>query len=322
MKILIIGGTRFQGKLLSRKLIELGHELTVFHRGINPIEKDLELDEVLGDRNKKEDLSRLVKNNYDWLIDTCCYTPRQSEAVVQVLGDSIAKTCFLSTAYVYKNSFPRIDENSPTVNETELQDSVHLNVNYSLNKSKCESIYRSFFDKQLLILRPCILIGPYDHTLRLKFWSDLISNLARPIVFSDDKKRQIQLLDVRDLVDFAVKSIILNRNGIYNVSADPIGFNQFLLLLAEFHGVKSEKQISLQWNIARDSGLDRSEVPYSLPESGDEYQSDRARQHGLVFRSKRISIYESLDNLSQREFDSEMRRSLDRLHLLGVSLRS
>ena len=33
MRILVIGGTRFIGPPAVRRLVEMGHEVTVFHRG-------------------------------------------------------------------------------------------------------------------------------------------------------------------------------------------------------------------------------------------------------------------------------------------------
>ncbi len=36
MRILIIGGTRFMGPFVARRLLALGHSVTVFHRGQTP----------------------------------------------------------------------------------------------------------------------------------------------------------------------------------------------------------------------------------------------------------------------------------------------
>jgi uncharacterized protein YbjT (DUF2867 family) len=51
MRVLILGGTRFIGPPIVRYLIEQGHFVTVFHRGVSTTKLPLGVQSILGDRN-------------------------------------------------------------------------------------------------------------------------------------------------------------------------------------------------------------------------------------------------------------------------------
>jgi nucleoside-diphosphate-sugar epimerase len=51
MRVLILGGTRFIGPPVVRCLVEQGHSVTVFHRGLSTAQLPLGVQSILGDRN-------------------------------------------------------------------------------------------------------------------------------------------------------------------------------------------------------------------------------------------------------------------------------
>ncbi|MCG8364101.1 MAG: NAD-dependent epimerase/dehydratase family protein [Pseudanabaenales cyanobacterium] len=50
MKILIIGGTKFIGPHVVQKLVSLGHQVTLFHRGQTQAALSSSVAHILGDR--------------------------------------------------------------------------------------------------------------------------------------------------------------------------------------------------------------------------------------------------------------------------------
>lgn len=52
MRVLIIGGTGLTGPFVVRRLVEQGHELSLFHRGGSRIDLPMEVQHIFGDRNK------------------------------------------------------------------------------------------------------------------------------------------------------------------------------------------------------------------------------------------------------------------------------
>ena len=74
MKIILIGGTRFLGRHLVEAALTHGHEITLFNRGKTNPDLFLQVETVLGDRER--DLDKLSGCDWDAVIDTCGYIPR------------------------------------------------------------------------------------------------------------------------------------------------------------------------------------------------------------------------------------------------------
>jgi|ADGO01.1.fsa_nt_gi Nucleoside-diphosphate-sugar epimerases len=82
-KTLIIGGSRFLGPALIRRLIARGHEVTVFNRGNNYGQTLPRVVRVLhGDRTKAEDMRELLQEPYDYIYDMCCYDADDAKKLV------------------------------------------------------------------------------------------------------------------------------------------------------------------------------------------------------------------------------------------------
>ena len=77
MKILAIGGTGFIGPHVVRQLAEMGHEVTVFHRGRTQV--DLPAEQILGERR---DLAGL-RPRADVVIDLILSSGPQAEALMK-----------------------------------------------------------------------------------------------------------------------------------------------------------------------------------------------------------------------------------------------
>jgi 2'-hydroxyisoflavone reductase len=294
MKILIIGGTRFQGKFLVSMLVSKGHEITVFHRGIHPLNSNAGVKEVLGDRDRPEDLNRLLPSKFDWLIDTCAYRPEQCVLVNKVLCKSFARVALISTAYVYNNSAPNITEDSEllSINSNFTEPSPLL---YGVLKIQCELEYLKLGHDRVLILRPGVLIGPGDHTFRLQFWIELLKTLEKRIYFLDTSFK-IQLLDVRDLVDFLTKSVEKNLFGIFNLAGIPIEFTKILQSLSDLLNQKVKDNINLDLKkIEMLEGADQ--IPYCNLKDSEDYISDKARLLGFRNRDLEQSLKDAANNL-------------------------
>ena len=62
MKILVMGGTRFVGKSLVKKLLSLNHDIDIFTRGKKKHPKNVNL--IKGDRNILENILKIKKRKY------------------------------------------------------------------------------------------------------------------------------------------------------------------------------------------------------------------------------------------------------------------
>ena len=188
MRIAVIGGNRFVGKLLVDSLVET-HEVTVFNRSASG---NSYANVIKFDRDK-DDINLI---EFDCVVDMCLYTPRQFKAIKK----SISKTTryiFMSTGAVkYKDTFGLYAIEKEKV-ETEL---INTNLNYT-------------------IVRPSYIIGYGNYIMRIQhFIEKLINN--ETIEITDFP---INLVDVEDVVN-CLKHIILslnNLNGkVYEIGSD------------------------------------------------------------------------------------------------------
>src|SRR5690242_4696304 len=90
MKILIIGGTEFFGKLLVARLLEAGHELTLFTRGNKkPISFWSKVHHIKGDRTNYADFkAKFAGYAFDVVIDNVIYSQTDMESVIDVFASS------------------------------------------------------------------------------------------------------------------------------------------------------------------------------------------------------------------------------------------
>ncbi|CAN5289467.1 hypothetical protein BH20ACI1_BH20ACI1_24500 [soil metagenome] len=114
MNILIIGGTKFLGRHLIDSALQKNHKVTLFNRGRNYSEDDIEnVEQIHGDRNS--DLEKLGNRSWDACVDTCGYLPQTVKASAEFLKDKVNQYVFISSGSVYANkSKPNYDETTGT----------------------------------------------------------------------------------------------------------------------------------------------------------------------------------------------------------------
>jgi nucleoside-diphosphate-sugar epimerase len=102
MRILIIGGTRFIGPWVVRRLAELGHEVTVFHRGETRAELPGGVKEIHGDRRELSSFAAEFNAAApDVALDTIAFTETEARSLVGVFKGVARRVVALSSADVY-----------------------------------------------------------------------------------------------------------------------------------------------------------------------------------------------------------------------------
>lgn len=102
MDVLVIGGTRFIGKAIVRRLLDRGDRVTIFSRGNRRPDFWPRIRHVGGDRTSESDFrSGLSGQTFDTVIDTTCYTAADARLAVDVLGGQTSKYLMASTISVY-----------------------------------------------------------------------------------------------------------------------------------------------------------------------------------------------------------------------------
>jgi 2'-hydroxyisoflavone reductase len=221
LRVLVLGGTVFLGRHVVETLLVCGHEVTLFHRGKRGRELFPDVERVLGDR--ATDLDRLPAGvTWDAVVDTSAYIPAVAAASAAALRERAGRFVFISSISVYDVSRAPIDESSPTPElPPDASRDVMVAETYGPLKVLCEREVRSAFgDDRTLIVRPGLIVGPYDPTDRFTYWPVRFAR-GGDVLVPDDLDAQTPIIDVRDLATFIVDAIEHGSSGVVNTAGTP-----------------------------------------------------------------------------------------------------
>ena len=222
LKILVIGGTDFLGPPTVRRAIDRGHVVTLFNRGKTNPHLFPDLEKIKGDRNVEADLEQLAGREFDAVVDTSGYYPRQVRESARVLAATTSHYVFVSTIGVYKPlDAPGADESAPL--ET-MPPNVDPDTpvrtgspNFRAAKALCEQAAEKEMPGQVMSLRPGWIVGPDDDGDFLTYWAVRLAE-GGEVLAPGTPKDPVQYIDVRDLGDFIVRCIETSTVGVMNAT--------------------------------------------------------------------------------------------------------
>lgn len=236
MKILILGGTRFLGRFLTEAALRSGHEVTLFNRGKTDPELFLEVEKLIGDRDG--DLKALEGRSWDAVIDTSGYVPWTVQESLELLSKMAGHYTFISSVSVYDElDVPGIDENHSVgqlpqekVEELKGKDAAQaIGEHYGELKFLCEKEVERAFPEGSLIVRPGLIVGPYDFTDRFNYWVNRIAK-GGEVLAPGRRDKEVQFIDVRDLADWIIRMVEEQKTGTFNATGPEaeVTMEQFL----------------------------------------------------------------------------------------------
>jgi len=217
VKTLVLGGTTFLGRHLIGALTERGHEPATFTRGKTHGNETLALARYVGDRDGG--LDAIPRNGWDAVIDTSGYVPAIVAASCAHLVTA-GRYLFTSSISVYEATAPIIGaDRAPYVaRDATLADDAPQN--YGSSKHRAEDVVRAVFDERAIIVRPGLIVGPYDPTNRFTHWVDRFA-AGGTVAVPGPAQRFVQFIDARDLALFMIRLIEDGCSGIYDVTGLP-----------------------------------------------------------------------------------------------------
>ncbi len=318
MKILVIGGTIFLGRALVTAAIEQGHNVTLFNRGKSNPGLFPEAEILIGDRDA--DLSILEGHRWDVVIDTCGYVPRIVRRSVELLADAVDHYTFISTVSVYADlSASHVDERAPVgVLEDETIEEI-TGETYGPLKALCEQAAMSTMPGRVLVVRPGLIVGPYDASDRFTYWVQRVSE-GGEVLAPEPPTMPVEFIDVRDLAKWILSMTEANQTGVYNAvgPGQPLTMEQFLNACKTV----SESDARFTWVeeafLLRNDVQPWSEMPMWLPTESPEFSGifaingEKALNAGLVHRPAEETIGDTLAWAKTRPDGYEMRAGISR----------
>ena len=222
MRVLLLGGTLFLGRHLVEALQASGHGVTLFNRGQTAAGLFPATPHIRGDRDVPADLARLSGQRFDAVVDTSGYAPGSVRAAVRQLAASIDRYAFVSSVSVYDMTRPNVDERSPTLElPSGFDPDAYDEEQYGAYKALCErQVLDAFGNERGLIVRPGLIVGPYDPTDRFTYWPWRIAR-GGDVLVPESPQFVTQFIDVRDVAAFIVRALESSTTGTYNVTSDP-----------------------------------------------------------------------------------------------------
>jgi len=215
VKLLILGGTVFLGRHLAAAAIARGHELTLFNRGTRP----LDLPGIRQLRGEREgDLAALGGQHWDAVIDTSGYLPQDVRRSAQTLAAAVSHYTFISSISAYAGlTEPGMDETAPLAVLPDATPQALSNETYGALKALCEREAESAMPERTLIVRPGLIVGPFDPTDRFTYWPERLAR-GGEVLAPGRRGRPVQFIDVRDLADWVIRLVEAGQTGTYNAT--------------------------------------------------------------------------------------------------------
>jgi 2'-hydroxyisoflavone reductase len=229
MRILILGGTRFLGRHLAVAALARGHSLTLLHRGQSGHGLFPQAEHLIADRNGTLDV--LAKGTWDVAIDTNAYVPRHVRSVAMALQGRIGHYQLVSSISAYASlAQPGTAEDAPLATLADPTVEAITGETYGGLKALCETeALQAFGPAACCLVRPGLLVGPFDPTDRWTWWVQRILR-GGDVLAPGTPEAPVQFIDARDAATWMLDQAERGTTGPYNLTgpAEPLTMGRFL----------------------------------------------------------------------------------------------
>jgi nucleoside-diphosphate-sugar epimerase len=236
MRILIIGGTRFIGPYVVRRLLDAGHSITLFNRGETKADLPAAVQQIHGNRRDLSSFTAEFKAaSPDVVLDMIPYTEAEAHTLMSVFKGIARRVVIISSADVYRayGRLLRLEAGAPDPvplkEDAPLRESLYPyraqsqgpdDFKYHYDKILVERVVMSEGELPGTVLRLAAVYGPHDPQHRLYHYLKRMDD-ARPAILLEEglvhwRWTRCYVENVADAIVLAVTSE-RTANRIYNV---------------------------------------------------------------------------------------------------------
>lgn len=285
MKMLVMGGTSFVSKCFAMYAIEKGYTVDIFTRGRSQLDYEGVNEQIIGDRRNIEDLQKLSKKSYDYVVDICAYTQDDVSMLSEALDTKNIKRyvlCSTCSVYMMPEDGKIVDEESPKGFDK------FYGGDYGYNKMKAEE-YLLNSDIPVTIFRPTYIYGEHNNIFRDAY---LFESIERGKVNTIEDIYPSQFVYVWDLVK-SFESCLNNDKSIdqaYNVvNETPVNWSDWVE--AGFYAVGKRAKVCV---FTQEMLKNTQEQVFPFGNADIFFSGEKLKEHGLYV--PKTSLREGLKN--------------------------
>ncbi|WP_291055383.1 NAD-dependent epimerase/dehydratase family protein [Herbiconiux sp.] len=306
-RVLVLGGTGWLGREISRRAVEAGSEVYCLARGQAG-------DVAAGAHHIRAD--RLSAAAYDDLktpwddVIELSFEPALVESAVNALAAHASHWTLVSSVSVYAtNDEPGADESARLVDPTDLSSYAHAKV-------AAERTSAAALGDRLLIARPGLIVGPGDPSDRFGYWPARLSRMGPALVPTPDG-RFVQVIDVADLAAWIEKAGHNGVTGTINAVGEIHPMRNFFSAAVGVAGYGGEL-VPLDDRFLLAQGVNYWAGPRSLPLWLPETDSAFLQRSGASFLATGGTL-SSLEDTLARVLADETARNVHRERRAGLT---
>lgn len=271
MNVLVIGGSRFLGYHLVRRLLQDGHEVTLFNRGQTPDDFGLSVKRIRGDRQDRDDFRRkLGPRTFEAVVDLIAFRKEDSRSAVETFGGRAGHYVHISSAAVYivtkdyPNPISEEDFDRELRPRPDRNDGMWL---YGILKRQCEEVLSAAHREHgfpATAYRLPVIEGERDYTLRAYSYFLRIGD-GRPLVLPDGGLCPFTHVYQGDVVRTIAQNLgrPASFGRAYNLAQkEIITLREFVLKAAQILGAKPEL-VDIPRPVLEEAGLGVGFSPFS-----------------------------------------------------------